>query len=93
MERRTWQATVHGLAKTQTRLSDLACMYTIDYRSFVISFDIGKFRWSYVFRKVVWAIQSLLYFHTNFKTIHCISIKKMRMVFDSDCFESVDCLE
>ena len=43
MDRGAWRATVHRVAEGHN-WSDLACMYTIDYRSFVISFEIGKFR-------------------------------------------------
>ena len=42
MDRRTWWATVHGTAKSQTQLSDLARMHTYTYSSKVITIPDQK---------------------------------------------------
>ena len=46
---------------------------------------------SFLFLQIVLAIQGLSWFHTSFRIIHFISVKKCHWNFDMDFIEPMDC--
>ena len=46
---------------------------------------------SFLFLKIVLAIQGLSWFHTSFRIIHFISAKKCHWNFDKDFVEPMHC--
>ena len=63
----------YSLRRTTSRSAHVAANDTsffaarVDYSSFVISFEIGKFESSNSFSKILLAVLGLLHFHMNFR--------------------------
>ena len=79
MDREAWRAAIHGVAKSQTRLSDWSDLiwYHLNYYCFLACFKIREWKSSNsVLIKIALVTQSPLRFHRNFRIFFFLNFCK-----------------